>query len=564
MKMDMRLKKDPDSSTHIVEAIWPTSSVVARNESGNSSVLPLRAFIQETLRRSRTSYSTLQVALYYLILIRPHVPSHDFTMEQPDDRHASKAIQCGRRMFLAALILASKYLQDRNYSARAWSKISGLNTREINDNELAFLLAVNWKLHVTDEVYNRWTECVMKHTPPQPPSSGGTAQLQYDAQCNEFRHVILNLTPELDNLEELAPWSPILSAREIPVRSLYTPPAERIVVFRSKSDIQTVTTQQVTPPVMEPTLPTVCAPNRFAPALGLLPTPRLTPQTSGFSTPAVSAASCLLAKGSSMGFAMAQATSTVATQSADRWPLSETPSPPYQFTRRSSLANSVSTASSPESMVSDSSRVSRTSSVSSAASLASAPSSKLDVQARCRYAKQFGERWSLRPTVPSVAEDYEENCLTASPESYTAPVGKDFCDMPLGMPVAHRQSEMDDAARALQELQRDGANQRATAPLRPSLKRRRALSIENSLQDNVRDMLASRYTNTESEWLDTVVRSRPDLGVHGQQVPTRTSIRAGHKRVCCPAEAAGPYTIPSLHPAVGGYGGSGMWAGILN
>jgi hypothetical protein len=38
-----------------------------------------------------------------------------------------RAKQCGRRMFLAALILSSKSLQDRNYSARAWSKISGLN-----------------------------------------------------------------------------------------------------------------------------------------------------------------------------------------------------------------------------------------------------------------------------------------------------------------------------------------------------------------------------------------------------------------------------------------------------
>lgn len=138
-----------DSSTQIVEAIWPTSSVLCREETRSSSVLPLRTFIQETLRRSRTSYSTLQVALYYLVLIKDHLPERDFTMEQTDDCHASRALQCGRRMFLAALILASKYLQDRNYSARAWSKISGLATHEINQNEMAFLLTVNWNLHIT-------------------------------------------------------------------------------------------------------------------------------------------------------------------------------------------------------------------------------------------------------------------------------------------------------------------------------------------------------------------------------------------------------------------------------
>ena len=112
-----------DFSVQIIAAIWPLSSITCRSGMGNKGILPLRTFIQETLRRSRTSYSTLQVTLYYLILIKPYVPEHDFTMEEP-----VRALQCGRRTFLSALILASKYLQDRNYSARAWNKISGLNT----------------------------------------------------------------------------------------------------------------------------------------------------------------------------------------------------------------------------------------------------------------------------------------------------------------------------------------------------------------------------------------------------------------------------------------------------
>jgi hypothetical protein len=142
---------------------------------GKPGVLPLRTFIQETLRRSRTSYSTLQVALYYLILIKNFVPKHDFTMEQPDDAHAIRALQCGRRMFLSALILASKYLQDRNYSARAWSKISGLQTSEINVNEMAFLLAVSWELHIKQLTFERWTQVVLVY--PQPPAPGSACPL---------------------------------------------------------------------------------------------------------------------------------------------------------------------------------------------------------------------------------------------------------------------------------------------------------------------------------------------------------------------------------------------------
>ncbi|ORY46312.1 hypothetical protein BCR35DRAFT_258485, partial [Leucosporidium creatinivorum] len=53
---------------------------------------------------------------------------------------------CGRRMFLASLIGASKFLQDRNYSNRAWARISGLPVTEINVNERAFLNMMKFQL----------------------------------------------------------------------------------------------------------------------------------------------------------------------------------------------------------------------------------------------------------------------------------------------------------------------------------------------------------------------------------------------------------------------------------
>ncbi|KAK3989169.1 hypothetical protein QBC44DRAFT_89375 [Cladorrhinum sp. PSN332] len=520
-----------ETSTHIVEAIWPTSSVVSCKDNGNSSVLPLRTFIQETLRRSRTSYSTLQVALYYLILIKPHVPAHDFTMEQPDDNHARQALQCGRRMFLSALILASKYLQDRNFSARAWSKISGLNTSEINQNEMAFVLAVNWKLHITEEVYTRWAESVMKLTPTQPPSGGGSAaQRVYDEQCAEFRRVILHMSADLSNLDELAPWlaTGFAPRRKISVESICSPPDEVVDYFSIRS----------TPAVLEPNPSPHLASSRFAPVLGPLPTPRLTPQSRGFTTPAVGVAPRVLARSSSMSFAMAHASSATASQSLDRWPPSTSTSPVSHFPRRSSLANSVSTASSPESMISDSSRYSRSSSISSATSV-SAPSSN-DVQARFRYAKPYGERLSLKPTIASVPEIYEESCLTASPETYTGTVTKDFgC-------------EVDDAARALQELHRHGASLQA-APVKIGSKRSRTFSMDGSLQEEVRGMLETDYANS---------RPWPESMVRGAGQTHRVSM--GAKRLCCSTEASQPYMISSLHPAVGGAGGPGMWEGILN
>lgn len=156
--------------------------------SGGKGVLPLRTFIQETLRRSRTSYSTLQVALYYLIVVRPYIPKLIPSDLPSEEAQRMRALQCGRRMFLAALILASKYLQDRNYSARAWSRISGLQTTEININEMAFLEAVGWRLHISEANFQRWTEMVVKYT-----TTTGAPEVD-EARKSEWCRLILKLT----------------------------------------------------------------------------------------------------------------------------------------------------------------------------------------------------------------------------------------------------------------------------------------------------------------------------------------------------------------------------------
>lgn len=170
----------------LVEAIWPLSACPPKIDTKfyGGGVLPLKTFIQETLRRSKTSYSTLQVALYYLILLKAHLPKHDFTQEQPKG-DGCRAMQCGRRMFLAALILASKYLQDRNYSTRAWSKISGLRTVEINQNEVEYLKAIGWNLHVPKEKFDKWSRIVL----------GLSAQPSRDP--SGWKNLIAKITPDL-------------------------------------------------------------------------------------------------------------------------------------------------------------------------------------------------------------------------------------------------------------------------------------------------------------------------------------------------------------------------------
>jgi len=493
-------------------------------------------------------------------------------MEQPEDGNSVRALQCGRRMFLSALILASKYLQDRNYSARAWSKICGLNTNEINQNEMAFLIAVNWRLHITDTIFQRWSDIVLKFTPNQSPSSGPCSARAGSDLPSTWKAIILQLNPELDNVDTvLSPSSTRARVRDASA-CLATPVFGRAYECESRSKESTLTPGNYTPQVLEPSLPTPYSANKLAPALGLLPTPKLTPQSTGYNTPAVSAASCMLSR-PSMGFAMSQISSVSAAQSTERWHANVSPQG-FPLARRSSLANSVSSMSSPESMVSDnSSRSSRSSSISSASSVISAPfSSKLDVQARCRYAKQCSDR-NLRMTIAAANENDTDCATTSPPESYSAPVGKDLLDVSLSTPLGRQGREVDyfsrdsanDAARALQELHNHPRSEDSAAVSRAGSKRSRPVSADQSLQDNVRDMLKSQFGSQGGEggWSDMLVRPRVSTRSVALETATGTVCSVsrgvdGRKRVCCSAEAATEFQAPSLLAR------PGMWEGILN
>lgn len=162
-----------DSATALVAQIWPMSDAVAALP---HRVISLRFYIRETLRRSRTSSSTLQVTLWYLVLIRPFVLSarEDDTSSSTEDEGSqdeassgempSCALLCGRRMFLAALILASKYLQDRNFTTKAWSRITGLPAKDIVFNETLFLQKIDWNLHLGEGNFKCWNSIILSCT----------------------------------------------------------------------------------------------------------------------------------------------------------------------------------------------------------------------------------------------------------------------------------------------------------------------------------------------------------------------------------------------------------------
>ena len=462
------------------------------------------------------------------------------------DSPACRAMQCGRRMFLTALILASKYLQDRNYSARAWSKISGLRTSEINANEMAFLAAINWKLHIPEPLFNRWTDLVLKYSP-----ASSNSPLSPSASARSWKSVIPRITPDLDEIE-FGLASVTQDARHIfgevnpgGPSALPTPPPEYWSPTFFEPKEQTPTYPYENCKALEPN-PCGIASNRpVLPPLqcpGLLPTPVVTPQTGPLCTPAVSACGFGGLK-SSMSAAMSHVQNNILARSTldnlNNWKPSCHSSIPTS-SRRLSVAPPSSTFSSPESMVSDVSyRRSRSSSISSVASSTCAlPQLRLAVQATRRCAQM--KLSSLREGDPAIVSSSPHDDLTwdmfrASPDDITNAEGDYFSRMHRNLPKVSAtdsnptaitpKSGTHDIASALHEHELphrlvhsipknsrkrenasmtdlsvigathksgDASHRMMPCPSTTSRKRERPSSVDLSVQSRVRDLIAPR------------------------------------------------------------------------
>ncbi|KAK4961232.1 PHO85 cyclin-5 [Elasticomyces elasticus] len=548
-----------DSATQMVEVIWPLSVVPCRTEGSKRGVLPLRVYIEETLRRSRTSYSTLQVALYYLILIKPFVPKNDFTMEQESDCPAARALMCGRRMFLSALILASKYLQDRNYSAKAWSKMSGLPVNEININERTFLSKVCWKLHIPEPIFKRWTDVVLKYTPSMHPPSPGQPGFGLT-----WTGIIPLLTPELDRvpLSEM-PTPPTLQCPAnygLPSPTTPMPTKDTInpMLLVSTSPESTPTPLTVLPRFLEPALD-IAPPTPALARMGPLPTPLMTPSTYGSNTPAASVFGyCRPSIHSAM--AMAQKAG-INRCTIDSYPGTVPSMDQFcqSLSRRPSIST-ISSGSSPESMVSDRTRSSRASSISSVSTVSTTSSlapqrACLARQATCRNAGRL-------PMLPAVVREemegsavkpivIDDNDMTSSPEVI------DFTISDKAMHAPHRHSKHapqhhGQVAAAVSSTEKTRKRARPRGGRRSDLEDEIRFQLEEGLdvmeidsdRENVSPSPAAEYASkmlsrsNSALWAKTATDQEESRPVNSLRVPLQKL--DGKKRVCAMSISPAP------------------------
>ncbi|ORX44261.1 hypothetical protein DM01DRAFT_1295400 [Hesseltinella vesiculosa] len=181
-----------DVTVQAIASIWPHANAHA---SAQRPIASLNTFLHHILKHSRTTHSTLQLAIFYLFRIRPKVQTRD----QKD-----VYIACGRRMFLAALICAHKFLQDKTYKNSAWSKVSGLHVSEINHAEKLMLQLLDYHLHVKKETYDQWVSMLQTHiqtpvpriSPPPSPTYGHLPHHSLSTPASTPPHLVHSSSPD--------------------------------------------------------------------------------------------------------------------------------------------------------------------------------------------------------------------------------------------------------------------------------------------------------------------------------------------------------------------------------
>ncbi|KAJ2707432.1 hypothetical protein FB645_000785 [Coemansia sp. IMI 203386] len=127
------------------------SFVVARTFSklwmprgSRESLQPFQVFCYELLRSTQIAVPIVMLTLLYVNKFKQRFPG----------LHGGSGSEY--RMFVVALMLASKYLEDNTFTTQTWSEVSHLPAKELTIMQREFLMALDHRLHVPETEYNAW------------------------------------------------------------------------------------------------------------------------------------------------------------------------------------------------------------------------------------------------------------------------------------------------------------------------------------------------------------------------------------------------------------------------
>ncbi|KAH3673096.1 hypothetical protein WICMUC_003929 [Wickerhamomyces mucosus] len=146
-----KAKKNQIINKYIHQASIYITSLFQTEKNQIISNLSYENFLREVLKRSRSSISIFQIAIYYFKNLQLKL-----SINHSNIGEKTSFIKCPKRSFLICLILSFKYNYDCNYSFKCWSKISGLDLKEIKSLEFQTLKLLNYDLGLSNDKFANW------------------------------------------------------------------------------------------------------------------------------------------------------------------------------------------------------------------------------------------------------------------------------------------------------------------------------------------------------------------------------------------------------------------------
>ncbi|CAO3636387.1 unnamed protein product [Cunninghamella blakesleeana] len=134
-----------DFSATIVYLMWHSRKSCTSGNRVNGNASPaFKRFCLQVLSSTQLTESAVYLGLKYICHLLESNPSIE------------GAEGSEYRLFIVALMLANKFLDDNTFTNKTWSEVSGMKVQDLNIMESEFLEALEYTLFVRDEDYKKW------------------------------------------------------------------------------------------------------------------------------------------------------------------------------------------------------------------------------------------------------------------------------------------------------------------------------------------------------------------------------------------------------------------------
>jgi hypothetical protein len=139
-------------------------------------------FISDTINQSQSYFNKVELAKYFIGKRTPDISVEDYLLRFVEKLNLERQIllmaviyidkfcelndfvlkkDCFHRVFLSAVILSVKYLDDRNIGNIYFAKVGGVTLEELLELEICFFKGLNYSMYVSEEVMKEYDEAVI-------------------------------------------------------------------------------------------------------------------------------------------------------------------------------------------------------------------------------------------------------------------------------------------------------------------------------------------------------------------------------------------------------------------